>query len=84
MGDLLAVPGAVDSSPEDFTVTIQAHSALADEPEELKGGTSSAHTVSHVKNTLHRLEGHTPVGIALPKCSFMKPSHDDDDDDEYG
>ncbi|KAJ7415532.1 hypothetical protein WISP_77283 [Willisornis vidua] len=32
MGDLLGIPGAVGSSPEDFTVTIQARSAVTDEP----------------------------------------------------
>ncbi|KAJ7417985.1 hypothetical protein WISP_61687 [Willisornis vidua] len=73
---------SVGSSPEDFTVTVQARLAMADEPLELKGGASSAHAVPHLKNPLCRLEGHTHVGRALPKFSFTKPSHDDDESDK--
>ncbi|KAJ7424282.1 hypothetical protein WISP_29415 [Willisornis vidua] len=36
MEDLLGILGAVGSSPEDLTVTVQALSAMADEPQELK------------------------------------------------
>ncbi|KAJ7425821.1 hypothetical protein WISP_20327 [Willisornis vidua] len=78
MGDLLGILGAVGSSPDDFTVTVQACLAMADEPEELKGGASSAHDEPHLKNPLWRLEGHTHMGRALPKSSLVKPSHDDD------
>ncbi|KAJ7428511.1 hypothetical protein WISP_01204 [Willisornis vidua] len=82
MGDLLGTPGAVGSSPEDFIVAVQALSALADEPEELKGGASLVHAVPDLKNPLCRLEGHTYMGKTLPKPSFVKPRHDDDDDDD--
>ncbi|KAJ7420187.1 hypothetical protein WISP_49627 [Willisornis vidua] len=64
-------PRAVGSGPEDFTVTIQAHSAVADEPVELKCGASSAHAVPHLKNPLCRLH----MGRALPKSSFTQSSH---------
>ncbi|KAJ7407273.1 hypothetical protein WISP_127772 [Willisornis vidua] len=73
------MPGAVGSSPEDFTVTVQAHSTVADGPQDLNGGASTAHAVPHLKNPLHRLEGHTHVGRALPKSSLTKLSHDGDD-----
>ncbi|KAJ7405446.1 hypothetical protein WISP_139679 [Willisornis vidua] len=74
--------GAAGSGPEDFPVPVQARLAVADEPQELKGGASSVHAEPHLKHPPPRLEGLTQVGRALPKSLFMKSNYDDDDDDQ--
>ncbi|KAJ7415804.1 Septin-7 [Willisornis vidua] len=71
-GSALVSTGGCDS-PEGFTVTVQARSAVADGPQDLNSGASSVHAVPHLKNPLHRLEGH--VGRALPKSVFRKSGH---------
>ncbi|KAJ7409483.1 Secretogranin-3 [Willisornis vidua] len=50
MGDLQAVLGAVGSGPEDFTVTIQPRSAVADEPLGAKG---EANDLSNEDKAIH-------------------------------